>query len=194
MRLINTIRIVACIAVFNMPLSLSAENLYQGNQWAFISGDQKASKPGDILTVIVAESIESRNSERNIRNKDRNLNAGIRTSGLSEFGDVSVGSGVENRGEMRRSESLVTSISVVITQKLPSGNYLVSGQQHMNVNGERTIIEIRGQIRPQDISADNVILSSRVLNAEINYDGEGYVSKGRKNSVIDWLFGVFGLV
>ncbi|WP_371395865.1 flagellar basal body L-ring protein FlgH [Fretibacter rubidus] len=172
----------------------TAENLFRDNSWVNMGADRKASQVGDILSVVVAETTEARNSARNSTDRSREIGGGINASGLSKFGNLSLGSNYAGRGEVRRSESLLTSISVSIDQVLPNGDYLVSGEQRMHVNGEWTIIGVRGRIREADITADNQILSNRIANAEINYNGEGFVSRGSRPGIMNWLFGVFGLV
>lgn len=171
-----------------------AENLYQDNGWVSLSTDRKASHVGDILSVLVAETAEARNSARAATDRSREIGGGINASGFNKFGNVSIGGNSTDRGEVRRSESLLTSISVTIDQVLPNGDYVVSGQQRMHVNGEWTTIGVRGRVREQDITADNQILSNRIADAEIIYNGQGYLSRGSRPGMISWLFGVFGLV
>jgi flagellar L-ring protein precursor FlgH len=63
----------------------------------------------------------------------------------------------------------------------------------MLVNGEKRDIEIRGRIRPIDISSDNTIISSRLANAEINYDGEGFATRSAKPGLLNRIFSFLGL-
>ncbi len=71
---------------------------------------------------------------------------------------------------MRRSERLVAQLSVTIEQVLPNGDYLIVGEQRLHVNGEKTLIAVRGRIRPEDIRSDNSVLSSRIADAQFNYE------------------------
>ena len=171
-----------------------ADNLFRESSWAQMTTDRKASQVGDILSVIVAEATEARNSALNATSKSTELNADMNTSGISQFGRVNLGSNYSGRGEVRRSESLLTSISVSIVKVLPNGDYIISGEQRMHVNGEWTTVAVRGRIREQDISSQNQIASNRIANAEINYDGQGYVSRGARSGIFNWLFSLFGLV
>lgn len=157
-----------------------------------MSSDRRASEIGDLLSVVVAEAAESRNSARNISDKSRSLSADVSSHGVNEYGAISLGSQYAGSGEIRRSESLLTSISVTIADVLPNGDYLISGEQRMHISGEWTTISIRGRIRDADISSDNEILSNRIANAEINYNGQGFVSRGARPGIIEWLFSLFG--
>ena len=52
---------------------------------------------------------------------------------------------------------------------------------------------MRGRIRPADITSDNSVLSSRIADAQINYDGKGFVSRSAKPGVINRVFSFLGL-
>jgi flagellar L-ring protein precursor FlgH len=97
------------------------------------------------------------------------------------------------QGEVRRSESFVTQISVAIEDVLPNGDFRIAGEQNMEINGEETTVRIRGRVRPIDISAGNQILSSRIADAEISYDGSGFVSRNARPGLIQHVFGWLGL-
>ena len=60
------------------------------------------------------------------------------------------------------------------------------------MNGEQTHIAVRGRVRPQDIDRDNRVISTRVADAEINYDGEGFVSRNADPGLVGWLFSLLG--
>ena len=175
------------------PSPAAAENLYRGSSWPNFASDQTASEIGDSLVVLVYQSAEARNSARKSAGKRSDFEGGWRTSVLDEFGEAGFGSRYDGRGEIRRSESLVTSISVTIQEILPNGDFLIVGEQSLHINGEATKIGVRGRIRPVDIASNNTILSTRIANAEISYDGQGFVSRSARPGLINWLFGVLGL-
>ena len=78
-----------------------------------------------------------------------------------------------------------------IVSVLPGGNYLVEGTRYVEVNDEKQTIEVTGEIRPDDISSDNTVLSSRVANARIKFTGTGPASETAKpgllTRVLSWL-------
>ena len=76
-------------------------------------------------------------------------------------------------------------------QPARDGDLHVSGQQVINVAGDHTKISLKGRVRPEDIVSGNQVLSTRLADATINYDGTGLVSRGAKpgpiNRVLNWL-------
>ena len=169
------------------------QNLYQPGNWSAMASDRRAAAVGDSITVVVYQAAQSSNSTQNGSQKSTQLKGAIRGGSIDESGELSLGGSYAGRGSIQRSEKLVTQLSVTIQQVLPNGDLVIEGEQRMHVNGEDTRIAIRGRIRPSDINADNAILSSRIANAEINYDGKGFVSRSAKPGLINRLFSLLGL-
>ena len=80
-----------------------------------------------------------------------------------------------------------------VTRILPNGDMEIGGLQRLGINGEATLVEVRGRIRPQDIDGDNCVPSNRIADAQINYNGKGFVSRSAKPGLIQRLFGLLGL-
>lgn len=170
-----------------------AQNLYHSNNWSAMAADRRASAVGDTIAVVIQQAAESSNSTQNSSRKASDVGGSLRAGSIDERGQLNFGGGYSGRGEVRRSERLVAQLSVTIAEVLPNGDYSISGEQHMDVNGERTVIAVRGRIRQVDIRPDNSVLSSRIANAEINYDGKGFVSRSAKPGLVNRIFSFLGL-
>ncbi|MEG3153135.1 flagellar basal body L-ring protein FlgH, partial [Sphingomonas sp. ZT3P38] len=144
-------------------------------------------------TVVVHQVAEASNTTQNATRKSTDAGASIRGGSLDEGGALSFGGGYTGRGEARRSERLLAQLSVVVEEVLPNGDYRIAGKQLLRVNGENTTIAVRGRIRSADISSQNSVLSSRIADAEIDYDGKGFVSRSAKPGLINRLFSLLGL-
>ncbi|MFD1034629.1 flagellar basal body L-ring protein FlgH [Sphingomonas hankookensis] len=178
--------------VFVATLALT-QDLFRDGNWSALAADRRASARGDVLTIVVHQVAESSNVTQRARRRATDTGGGIRVGGVDEDARISFGGGFSGRGEVRRSERLLTQLSVTIDDILPNGDLLVLGRQQVRVNGERTDIAVRGRVRPADISSDNSVLSSRIAGAEIDYDGKGFVTRGSGPGLIDRLFGLLGL-
>jgi flagellar L-ring protein precursor FlgH len=170
-----------------------AEDLYKNNGWSALSSDRKASDRGDLLTVVIFQSVEAANSAQNSSSKDTQVGGSLSGGSFSEEGSLELGGSYRGRGEVRRSERLVAQITVAVEDVLPNGDLLVAGEQTMRINGETTNVGIRGRVRPHDVDSDNRVLSSRIANAQIRYDGRGFVSRSAKPGVINRIFSFLGL-
>lgn len=163
--------------------------------------DNKARKVGDIVTVTVNENATSSQSATTNTAKDTNVNMqtnallGLPTSlgvqnflGLGTQFDPTVNASIANSnqgsGTVTRNGTLTGTISALITEVLPSGNFRIEGRRSVTVNHEEQIMVLRGVIRPQDINFDNTISSVWIADASIRYSGEGVVADEQRKG---WL-------
>ncbi len=171
----------------------AAQDLFKGGNWSAMAADRRASGVGDAITVVVQQAAEASNTTQNATRKSTDVSGGLNAGSISESGRLSFGGGYTGRGEVRRSERLVAQLSVTIEQVLPNGDYRIVGEQRLHVNGEKTLIAVRGRIRPEDIRSDNSVLSSRIADAQINYDGKGFVSRSARPGLLNRIFSLLGL-
>ena len=54
-----------------------------------------------------------------------------------------------------------------------NGNLVVRGEKQMALSEGSEIIQVAGVIRPEDVSPNNSVLSTRLANAQITYRGTG---------------------
>ncbi|MDZ7282807.1 flagellar basal body L-ring protein FlgH [Sphingomonas sanguinis] len=181
---------ILAIALLAAPVP---DNLFRGSAWSALANDQRAQALGDAITIVVFQSTDARNSAQNNSRKATDAAAGLDAGAIDERARATLGGGFAGRGEARRSERLVTRLSAVVTQVLPNGDLVVTGRQRMAINGEHTEIGVRGRIRVADIGPDNSVLSSRIADAEIDYGGRGFVTRGSRPGIINRVFSFLGL-
>ncbi len=169
-----------------------ADDLFNPN-WAASAGDRHAMHVGDVLTVLVYQSAEARNAAANSSRTQRSFEGGLRAGSVDENAQLALDGTYSGQGEVRRSESFVTQISVNVEEVLPNGDLRIAGSQHLSVNGETTLVRVSGRVRPADINGDNQILSTRIAEAEISYDGEGFVSRNARPGLLHRILGFLGL-
>jgi flagellar L-ring protein FlgH len=185
--------IVFALALASIGATAHADDLYRDSGFANMASDRSAHAVGDILTVIVYQNAEARNAAQNTSRTRRSFEGALQSGSIDESAALSLDGGYAGQGEVRRSESFITQISVLIEEVLPNGDFIVAGAQEMNVNGERTMVRIRGRVRPADISGANQVLSTRIADAEIGYDGEGFVSRNARPNFIHRILSMLGL-
>jgi flagellar L-ring protein precursor FlgH len=183
----------ACLAFLGLVLAQPclAADLFKNDNWAALASDRNAYRSGDILTVIVYESASAKNSASS--SSKRASQVGGEISGDRTFnhsGNLALHNTSDDTGSTGRSGGMVAQISVTVDAVLPGGDLQVSGSQELNINGDKTNIHIKGRVRPADIS-NNTVLSNRLADATIDYDGTGFISNSAKpgliTRIIDWL-------
>lgn len=143
--------------------------------------DQKASRVGDAITIIVVESsIASNNAEtKSGRQTEMSVNLSGNFNGKTiPGGDASIGNGndFKGSGSTKTSGVIQTKISATIDSVLDNGNLLISGSKKIVINDEEQLISIKGIVRTSDVRSDNSVLSYNISNAEITFEGSGIVS------------------
>ncbi|MEQ1809116.1 MAG: flagellar basal body L-ring protein FlgH [Terricaulis sp.] len=185
--------VFVCILLPAISTPAFGEDLYAGSSFADIAADRRAEHVGDILTVVVYQNAEARNRAQNVSRQGRSFDGSINAGDLNESAELSLEGSYRGEGEVRRSESFITQISVSIEEVLPNGDFIIGGEQSMRINGEHTMVAIRGRVRPADIASGNRVLSTQIADAEIRYDGQGFVSRNARPNLIHRLFSLLGL-
>lgn len=169
-------------------------SLWEANKRSFFR-DQRASDIGDILTVMIDIEDGARLSNSTSRSRDNAESAGL----SSFFGvesllddalpdefdpgqavDLESQSNSAGSGEINRNERISMRVAVVVTERLPNGNFVIAGSQEVQVNHELRELRVAGVIRPEDITSDNTIDYFKVAEARIAYGGRGVLSKVQK--------------
>lgn len=171
-----------------------AEDLYRHDNWAAFASDRNAAQVGDSLTILVFENSSASQTSENSSRKDNKIQGEISAGkSLSESAQLGFGGRFQGVGQTVRAGRMVAQIGAVVDRVLPNGDLLVFGQHHLNINRERTRIEVRGRVRRQDIQ-NNSVLSTRLADAVINYNGSGFVSRGSKPGIITRIFSFLGIM
>ncbi len=184
------------VALAGVPhLTAFAADLEISREFTSLVGDRKASQVGDIVTIVIVENSSASNSTDLSSEKSYSVGGELtwvnppkRYGARAQAGDETDG-----RGRLQRSGRLAAQLSARVHEVLPSGDMLVRGAQEINVNGERTRIVVEGLLRPRDITSGNIVLSTRLANARIEYDGEGYLADRARPGLIPRMFNWLGL-
>ena len=67
---------------------------------------------------------------------------------------------------------------------MPNGNFLISGEKQVAIGSEQQFVRISGVVNPSFVDAFNVVESSKIADARIEYKSSGQVSDGQ---IMGWL-------
>lgn len=171
-----------------------AINLFHEEEYRPLIADRVASLPGDILTVIVLETSNAQTSA--------DLSSGKEIKTALEVGynknNHEVEFGLKGKGKVAaktgRNGKIKASLTVQIKEIFPNRTYLVEGMQTITINGEQQHILLSGIVRPEDISPQNTVLSTRLADAHITYSGNGSVSDSQNRNYFYKILSFVGLV
>lgn len=171
-----------------------AQSLYDENKFKSLYADQRAWKQGDNVTVIIVENTVATTSADNTSDRGTNMNASIDMLDIDESASANIQSNSSNAGATQRQSRFIAQISATIQKMDNNERFYVNADQEILINGEKQKIHVEGWIRKSDIDSENAILSTRIADAKIEYDGYGDVTKSIKPGLFQRFFQAIGLL
>ncbi|MBI1382962.1 MAG: hypothetical protein GC161_17975 [Planctomycetaceae bacterium] len=165
--------------------------------------DKSARRPGDLLTVVIAEQSNLINEESSDLARSSTLDYeleafSIKPNLFSPLPQVAASSTDEFSGSANYSKrgTFNTRLTAMVVDALPNGNLVINGRRELRVDNEVKLIEFSGVVRRYDVASDNSIQSSLVADAKVVYLGEGPMTNstnrrgigGWFHSLISWLW------
>ncbi|MBI4949488.1 MAG: flagellar basal body L-ring protein FlgH [Deltaproteobacteria bacterium] len=205
------------IDISNIPVQGNAASTTPGSLWPgetsrnTLFQDLRARNVGDIITIEITEKTsaikEATTSTSRSSSKDIALanlfglpsNLGMRNflgQGTPFSPEVSstYDSSFDGSGTTKRSGELSATITARVIKVLLNGNLVLEGKKDMVVNNELQYIILSGIARPEDITESNIVSSSQLSDARIEYSGKGVLadeqSQGWLGRILDnvWPF------
>ena len=165
-------------------------SLWSGSRQSLL-GDRRATKRGDILTVVI--EIDEKAEISNATDRSR---SGAETLGIpgffglpqrldqklpegassSELVGINSNSSSSGDGSVKRKEKLTLRVAATVVDVLPNGVLSISGSQELRVNFELRELLVTGYVRPADISRQNEITYDKIASARVSYGGRGQIT------------------
>ena len=184
--------------------NVSADSLWQDGQSKSMCADKRASRVGDIVTILVQERTTATKDNSTKTSKQSNVDAAIATflfspaasSMMTQNGALpalkfSGKSDFAGGGTINNSQQIAASVAVRVVDVLPNGNLVIEGTRESSFSGEQQTIILRGTIRTDDISANNTILSYNVADATIKFISKGTITDTQRKGWFQRLWDKF---
>lgn len=167
--------------------SVAAESLWQNSS---LYADNKASRKGDILTIVVNEQTSATRSGTASNSKSASLGVDAGKGSLLDWitqHSLGASDSFKSQGTATNSNNLQASITAQVMDVLPNGNLAIQGVQEIKQNKDLQKIIITGEIRPLDVTAANTISSKKIANAKIVIEGKGPIADKQKQGILTQL-------
>ena|SRR3990167_3160438 len=171
-----------------------ADSFYSEATYSALVSDKRAIRIGDSVTVLVVEASSAQSVSDTSLDRNLGVSAGLNLTNDSEAGDLALEMNRESAGATNRKGAMRAQLSATVLKEDQIGRFYVEGKQTILVNGENQEITLKGWLRPQDIEANNVTLSTRLADAEITYVGMGDPGDTNEPGWIHWFFAKIGLI
>jgi flagellar L-ring protein FlgH len=155
--------------------------------------DRKASHSGDILTIVVNESVAAQNSQSTKSSRDSSIDDAVQSFIYPNLGthngalphlQLSGKAAYNGGGDISNNQSLSSRAAVLVTDTLPNGNLVIEGVRVVTFSGETQYVVLHGLVRADDIGSDNTIQSSNIADAHVEFVADGALTDAQKRG---WL-------
>ncbi len=155
------------------------------------TSDRRPVKVGDIITVIVDErttaSERATTRAQNTRSQGGDLSLGFSSPATEKDFAIGYNGKSDQSSVADRRGGLSTALSVRVTAVEAGGVARIEGRRMVTIDGRKQEIVLNGMIRAEDVSANNVVISSRIADATIAYKGK---TIGPKTGIFGKIFGM----
>jgi flagellar L-ring protein precursor FlgH len=159
--------------------------------------DAKAVRLHDVVMIVVTESLAA-STDGQVKNS-RASNASSNITSL--FGALKASNTLQNlvgqtsasaltaQGQSTTNSSLTTTFGAEVVDVLPNGMLVVQATRQLTFSQQTQLIKLRGLVRPEDVSAQNQVLSTAMTDLELEVTGKGIVNDStyRQNPIVRFL-------
>ena len=160
--------------------------IFQPGRSGVFATDKRARRIGDILTVSFNEIYAATKAQTAASSKTDAFGVTLPTglpnmlTGGFDKDPAGLNAGTTRSfagsGNAVQSNSFSGLLSVTVIRVFDNGNMEVQGQKELTLNNGNEYVRVRGVVRPEDISASNIVSSDRLADAQIRYTGSGHLA------------------
>lgn len=194
MRIKDKSCLIGLVFLLAFSLPASATSLFH-SPGASMFADQKARQEGDLVTLIIVEQAQARQSADTSSGKEASTSFGPGVGVLADLIPLLRVGGNDDfsaSGSTSRGGSLTAKVTTRVIEVFPNGSMKIEGTQTISINGEDQKIIVSGIVRSRDIQPDNTVLSPLVADAQIEFSGAGVIGDkqdpGILTRLLNWLF------
>ncbi len=159
--------------------------------------DSKALRLHDVVSIVVTESLAASTDGQVKNTRASNANSSITAlfgalkagNALQNLVGQSSSSGLTAQGQSTTNSSLATTFGGEVVDVLPNGMLVVQATRQLTFSQQTQLIKLRGLVRPEDVSAQNQILSTAMTDLELEVTGKGIINDTtyRQNPLVRFL-------
>ncbi len=163
-----------------VPAPLGNGAIFQAGAYRPLFEDYRARLKGDSITIQIVEKINATQRSTSSIVKDGNIEAKINAvpllspaALLRAAANGNSTNTFDGKGTTESNNTFAGTITATVTEVLPNGHLMVSGEKQIGVNHSVDVLRFSGQVDPRSIQPGNSVLSAQVANVRIEQRGRG---------------------
>jgi flagellar L-ring protein precursor FlgH len=177
------------------PVVAANGAIYQSGGYRPMFEDRRARHVGDILIIAVNEKTTAAKSGANSASKSGSASAavpslfGVPGATVARLGmQASSDVGFEEEDAARASNSFSGTVGVTVTEVLPNGNLVVSGEKQIAFDKGAEFVRFSGVVNPDTIVRGNTVSSTQVADVRVEYRSNSRIDKAEMMSLMARFF------
>ncbi len=126
----------------------------------------------------------------NAKSANVDMKAGTGIFGWIAAANAETSDKFDAKGTLTNTNKVNAKLTTTVTEVKPNGSMVITGTQTIKQNNEEQKITITGIVRPDDIAADNTVLSTYVADAQIKIDGKGPVANKQRQGILSQILNI----
>lgn len=150
--------------------------IFQASNYRPMFEDRRARLVGDTIIIAISERTSAGKSEGNTASKSGSVSFGAPTlfgipaTTTAKLGlSASSSNKFEEKDATTASNNFTGTITVTVSEVLPNGNLLVSGEKQISFDKGVEYVRFSGIVNPDHVVSGNVVSSTQVADARVEY-------------------------
>lgn len=159
--------------------------------------DAKAAHVHDVVSIVVSENLAASTDGQVKNSRASNASSSLTSlfgalkasNSLQNLVGQNSASGLTAQGQSTTNSSLITTFGAEVVDVLPNGMLVVQATRQLTFSQQTQLIRLRGLVRPEDVSAQNQVMSTAMTDLELEVTGKGIVNDStyRQNPLVRML-------
>jgi flagellar L-ring protein FlgH len=153
--------------------------------------DRRARHIGDMLTISIVEKTSAVKAGQSSGSKSGSASFGVPALAQGRLG-ATVGANTANKfadaDNQSSSNTFSGTIAVTVSEVLANGNLIVSGEKQVALDKGIEYIRFSGMVSPDTIQAGNMVSSTLVADARVEYRTSSHIDRAEMNSMMSRFF------
>jgi len=186
----DSIRVSTATTARPQPIESQADHptgaIFRPRGSLLLFEDRKPRATGDVLTIQINETVNASQSASSNTEKKTNAAAvlpgikgvvGLALKGLNT--SASADNAFNGTGATSSSGVFTGTITVTVIEVLANGNLMVSGEKQIGIRENSEILRFSGVVDPALIQPGNLVSSTQVADARLDYRGGGNIEEAQ---------------
>ena len=180
------------------PVAAPTGGIFQSAAYRPLFEDRKPRFVGDLLTISINEKLNASQKANSSAERSSEIELGL-PGVKGVFGrkinpldaKATTANTFDGKGATESSNLFAGTITVTVIEVLANGNLRVAGEKQIGIRQNSEVLRFSGVIDPAQIQPGNVVSSTQVADARLDYRGGGYIEEAQ---IQGWLARFFNSV